>query len=163
MPLIGRISAQRLWRLSVRLTAAAVLVILPQYVAAGAVRTIAPAGSHPCLTSCEPSPVANAHFLLGGWDHRLPVQEPESLPDGCSQSGDCALRPRPHRSFLSAGENKLLGPKWSISGRVSDRMLTLPMSRGSVHAGRFQDAVPVAWPMGQSAAESVVLLRRLLI
>ena len=110
---------------------------------------------------------ANQRTSLHELDQSSSSQAPESPTAGFSKHDDSALR----RSFASGGSvarGRNGAGSWYLvkscsSRRIADSSLALPGAGLSTCPRQLHAVVQVSWPIGQTAAESVVLLRRLLI
>lgn len=96
-----------------------------------------------------------------------PTQEPESPTAALSKQDDAALR-RGLPSGNSVARLRKGAGSWYVgklfsSRRPPDFHLTLSGADVATRSWQLHAIVQVSWPMGRSAAESVVLLRRLLI
>jgi hypothetical protein len=132
-----------------------------------AVAIIALAG---CTLAGKPNGIVTQHVS----DFRPSLQElyqgslpqgAESLTEGPYKHDEWALC----REFPSCGsvartrKDAGSGGKLCFSRRIAESCLALPAARLSVDFKPLRPIVRGSWPMNQSAAKSVVLLRRLLI
>ena len=116
-------------------------------------------GSQPSgVVSGEPLPI----FTL---DHRWSLREPGPLSARLGQPDDSGL-PRDFSSGASVSALRnwagIRAPgQWYPWRRVAEPSVALPNAPLSAPYGETHNVALVSWPMGQSAAESVVLLQRL--
>ena len=168
MRFVRQAISYRPWRASVLLTAAATFFVVAGYVAVGQSNGVASRDGLSALLDRGFLPrEANPRISLHELDESSSSQSPESPTAGLSKHDDSALR----RSFASGGSvarGRNGAGSWYLvklcsSRRIADSSLGLPGAGLSTCPRQLHAVVQVSWPIGQTAAESVVLLRRLLI
>lgn len=169
MRLVVQVHWSGLWRPAALLAASPVLFFLADCAVAVAPWSGDAGRDEHCAFSGFESRIASRNSSNspenGVW--RSSPERPESPPTGLNRRDDSALR----RTFASRGSvarARAGGGAWrlvksSSARRVVDAASALPGAGLLSHFSRRVSVAQVSWPMGQSAAESVVLLRRLLI
>jgi hypothetical protein len=168
MRFVRQVISYRPRRRLVLLTAVATFFIAAGYIAVGQSSGLVSRDGLSALLDCGFLPrEAHQRTSLHELDQSSSSQEPESPTAGLSKHIDSALRRSLAAGSSFARERNGTGSWYLVkscsSRRIADSSLGLPGARLSTCPRRLHAVVQVSWPMGQSAAESVVLLRRLLI
>jgi hypothetical protein len=121
----------------------------------------------PSAAATESTNTIGKDDLLASPIHYLLSQVRDLPGDGTSQSSDSGipLGLPTHKSVARAGKSvssRTPGQTYCFY-QITPSLVALPSSLLSAIGWQPHTGVQVSWPMGRSAAESVVLLRRLLI
>ena len=110
---------------------------------------------------------ANQRTWLQELDKSSSSQEPKLPTAGLSKPDDSALRQSCRADGSVAHGTNGAGSSYLVtscsSRRSANSSLALPGTGLSTRPRQLHSVVQVSWPIGQTAAESVVVLRRLLI
>jgi len=147
--------------------AAALVLLAGCVVASPSRRNVSQDGPHLLLDHRFLIQDAAQRISLQVSDRRSSSQESELPATELSRRDDSALRRNPSSGSVVARLGKGAG-SWCLGKSCSSRRITelhgaLPGADLSTGFRQPHAEVKVSWPIGQSAAESVVLLRRLLI
>jgi hypothetical protein len=125
-----------------------------------------------CIAAGQPNGVVTAHrsCSVPGFHPSLDDSHQQSLlcealTAGAREKSELALRQESPSGGSVARTRRDAGSFGTscFSRRFAESRLALPVASPFVHVKQRPSVVEVSWPMGQSAAKFVILLRRLLI